>query len=185
MLRGTWICLLLLLSGCAGAFVTKESPGRHDVGSSYSIQTAQAWSRYPGPPVSRTVDGMALGALRTWSSVEDGVSLFPQAPKKTPAFRADSTPIEVAELVSETIEISITGADVTVKDFKPIAFGAREGFSFEVHYSEEGLPMRGLAAGALHDGKLDLILFTAPAEYYFDHYAPKVERIIASVETRA
>ena len=185
MLRGTWICLLLLLSGCAGALVTREAPGGHDVGSSYSVQTAQAWSRYPGPPVSRTIDGLALGSLQTWSNVKDGDVLFPQAQRKPPPFRADSTPLEVAELVSESIEITITGADVTVKDFKPIAFGAREGFSFELHYSGDGLPVRGLAAGALHDGKLDLILFTAPAEYYFDHYAPKIERIIASVETRA
>ncbi len=185
MLRGTWICLVLLLSGCAAAFVTREPPGRHDVGSSYSIQTTQAWSRYPGPPEARTIDGWGLGRLQTWSNVKDGDSLYPQAQRKPPAFRADSTPIEVAELVSETIEITVTGADVTVKDFKPIAFGAREGFSFEFYYSGEGLPIRGLAAGALHDGKLDLILFTAPAEDYFDHAAPKIERIIASVETRA
>ena len=185
MLRVAWICLVLLLSGCAGAFVTREPPGRHDVGSSYSIQTTEAWSRYPGPPVTRTIDGWALGLLSTWSDVDDGEALAQAVQKKTPEFRSDFTPIEVADLVSETLEVLVSGADVTIKDFKPIAFGAREGFSFELHYSGDGLPVRGLAAGALHDGKLDLILFTAPAEYYFDHYAPKVERIIASVETRA
>ncbi len=184
MLRGIFIGLVLLLSGCAAASFTKEQPGRHDVGSSYSIETTQAWSRHPGPPVWRTIDGQFLGTLSTWSNVKDGDSLLPLIDKKTPTFRSDSTSIEVAKLVSATIEVSVSGADVTIKDFKPIAFGAREGFSFELFYSQEGLPKRGLAAGALHDGKLDLILFLAPSEYYFDHYAPEVQRIVASVETR-
>jgi hypothetical protein len=45
--------------------------------------------------------------------------------------------------------------------------------------------MKGVALGALREGQLDLIVFVAPAEYYFDRYAPVVEKIFTSVRTPA
>ena len=182
MSRFLVLCLVALLSGCAGG-ITLEQPGRHNVGSSYSIETSRAWSHYSGPSEWRTIDGLDLGVLHTLAKVEDGEPLLTKAGKQLPKFKADFSPVEIAEFVSETVEVLVTGADATTLDFRPIDFGDRQGFRIELGYIDDGLPMRLLAAGAVHDGKLDLILFTAPAEYYFDLYAPEVRRIIDSVQT--
>jgi len=42
--------------------------------------------------------------------------------------------------------------------------------------------MKGTALMAQRNKKLDLIIFVAPSEYYYDRYAPVVDRIFASVK---
>jgi hypothetical protein len=42
--------------------------------------------------------------------------------------------------------------------------------------------MKGMALFAQRRKKLDVILFVAPSEYYFDQYAPTVEKIFSSVQ---
>jgi hypothetical protein len=95
------------------------------------------------------------------------------------------SPLEVAEMVADTIENLASGADVETTEFRPMAFGSNDGFRFEISYVQDGLPYRGMAAGAIRGERLDLILFTAPAEHYFDLYSPEIENIIGSVRTTA
>jgi hypothetical protein len=45
----------------------------------------------------------------------------------------------------------------------------------------DGLQMKGAVLFAQRRNKLDVILFAAPAEYYFDRYMPTVEKVFASV----
>ena len=177
------LLVLLAVAGCASANITMKQPGRHDVGSSYSIATSRTWSHIAGPPGAWTIDGPALGVMRTWATVEDGETLFPMAQKKGPAFRANFTPIEVAELLADTIESQVSGADVETTNFRPMAFGADEGFRFDFAYVQGGLPRRGMAAGAIRGGTLDLVLFDAPAEYFFDLHAAEIDSIFRSVKT--
>ena len=185
MFRELAILSLVIVTGCASMEITMKSPGRHEIGNSYSINTSRNWSHLSGPPETWTIDGPALGMLRTWAAVEDGSTLFVQGDQTLPQFRSNFSPVEVAELVADTIENLVSGADVEVTDFQPMAFGDNDGFRFNIEYVQNGLPNRGIAAGAIRDGKLDLLLYTAPREYYFDLYAPEVEGIIRSVKTSA
>ncbi len=183
MLRLFALILLVAVTGCASANITMKQPGRHDVGSSYSFSTSRTWSHISGPPGAWTIDGPALGVLRTWAAVEDGETLFPKAEKKGPAFRSNFSPVEVAEMLADTIEAQVSGADVETTDFRPMAFGSAEGFRFDFAYVQGGLPRRGMAAGAIRGGKLDLVMFDAPAEYFFDLRAAEVDSIFRSVKT--
>jgi len=176
------LLLALVPAACAIPRIEAESPGRHQVENAYSITTSRSWSRHTGSwGEVRTIDGFALGRLQTWAGVGDGDSLGTVEGQTLPAFRADFTALEVAELVADTIEALSTGADVVVTDLRPAPFGSRPGFRFSYDYADGGLPTRGMALGAVHDGQLDLILFAAPAEHYFDLYQPEVEQIMASV----
>jgi len=157
--------------------------GRHEIGKSYSIATSRSWSHIAGPPESWTIDGVALGVLRTWADLEEGDTLFEQSEQSIAQFRSDFSPLEVAEMVADTIESLASGADVETTEFRPTTFGSNDGFRFEISYVQDGLPYRGMAAGVIRGGRLDLILFTAPAEHYFDLYSPEIENIIGSVRT--
>ncbi len=182
MVRVFALLALMTVAGCAAVATTKQ-PGRHEVGDSYSIATSTAWSHVAGPPETWTIEGPNLGVLRTWAEVEDGDRLFQDPQKKAPAFREDFSAVEVAELVADTIEAYVAGADVEISNFRPTAFGASDGFRFDFSYVWEGLPRRGRAIGAIRDGELDLILFDAPAEHFFDLRAAEIERIFLSVNT--
>lgn len=185
MIRVLGLIVLVIVTGCAPAGITMKPSGLHEIGQSYSIATSRSWSHIPGPPESWTVDGVTLGVLRTWAALEDGDTLFEMSGRSLPPFRSDFSQLEVAELVTDTIESLASGADVQTTHFRPTAFGSIDGFRFEVSYLQDGLPYRGMAAGALHDDKLDLILFTAPAEHYYDLHVPEIENIVASVRTMA
>ncbi|MDJ0608822.1 MAG: hypothetical protein QNJ67_07575 [Kiloniellales bacterium] len=182
MLRVFALLALMTATGCAAVATTKQ-PGRHEVGDSYSISTSTTWSYLAGPPEAWTIDGPNLGVLRTWAEVEDGESLFPRAEKKGPVFRSNFSAVEVAELVADTYGAYVAGADVEISNFRPTAFGASEGFRFDFSFVSNGLPRRGRAIGAIRDGELDLILFHAPAEHFFDLRAAEIERIFLSVNT--
>lgn len=182
-MRGLIVILIVFLaSGCSGG-ITHKPPGEYKVGSSYSITTSTPWSHIAGNPQQWTIDGPSLGLLQTWAGLKSGDALVRRQGRKTPVFRSTFGALEVAEMVSDTIEALVPGADVETTDFRPIAFGSQDGFRFQVRYVRKGLPMRGVAAGAVRNGMLDLLLFTAPAEHYFDMYAAEIDHIIGSVKS--
>jgi len=184
MTRILVLLLVILTAGCGGDAAMRE-PGEQQIGSSYTITTSVDWSLVDGSPQNWTIDGPALGLLQTWGGLKTGDVLIRKQGRRMPAFRSSFGALEVAEMVADTIEVLIPGADVETTDFRPFAFGSRDGFRFEIRYVRRGLPIRGTVAGAIHKGTLDLILFTAPAEHYFDLRAAEVDRIIKSVRTPA
>ncbi len=185
MFRLLGLLTLIVVTGCASAGITEKTPGRHEISKSYSINTTQSWSHFKGPPEMWTIDGWSLGLLRTWGGLKDGDTLFESPEMSFPKFRSDHSPLEVAEMVADSIEAVDSGADVQISDFRPMAFGSDDGFRFEVSYVANGLPYRGIAVGAVRGDRLDLLLFTAPAEHYFDLYASEIETIIGSIKTTA
>jgi len=184
MTRVFALLLVILTAGCGGDAKMRD-PGEQKIGSAYSITTSLDWSFFDGNPQNWTIYGPALGLMQTWGALKTGDVLIRKQGRRMPAFRSSFGALEVAEMVADTIEALIPGADVETTDFRPVAFGARDGFRFEIRYVRRRLPIRGTVAGAIHKGTPDLILFTAPAEHYFDLRAAEVERIIASIRTPA
>lgn len=177
--------LILLLAAACGGDISKMPPGEQRIGSAYSFTTSLEWSHVGSSPQNRTIDGPALGLLQTWGGLKSGDVLIEKQGRRMPAFRSGFGALEVAEMVTDTIEAITPGADVETTDFRPVAFGSRDGFRFQIRFVRKGLPIRGIVAGAIHDGRLDLLLFSAPAEHYFDLRAAEIDRIIASVKAPA
>ncbi len=63
----------------------------------------------------------------------------------------------------------------------PAAFGPLSGFRFDLQFTTDALEMRGIALAARHNDRLDVMLFSAPDEYYFGKYSPVVEQLFSSV----
>jgi len=88
----------------------------------------------------------------------------------------------VAELAAANFE-KLGYHQVKTAHLRPAAFGAAKGFRFDMSYTTTtGLEMKAMALACQRNGKLDLIIFTAPDEYYFGRYAPVVEKIFDSVQ---
>lgn len=141
----------------------------------------RTWPYIPTNPTLWTIEGVSLGRLETWAGLAPGQTLFEMDSRTPPVFRPEFTGYEIAKMVADTVEIAIYGSDVVVSNLVSATFAGASGFRFELSYVENGLPMRGTAFGAVRQDKLDLMLFIAPREYYFDKYQPQVEKIFESV----
>jgi len=180
----------ILLAGCANPRLVKPE-GEAEV-DAYKVDPQIEWSRERlGSKLQIwTVDGVPLEQLRLYSDIEDGDTLFPEPRRPVlrrelehrPKFKGDMRAHDVMDLVAATLAQS--GAmDVKANNLRPADFGGRAGFRFDVALqSQTGLAYEGLAAGAVTDERLQLILFMAAKRHYFDTYAPVVRRIFESVE---
>jgi hypothetical protein len=71
---------------------------------------------------------------------------------------------------------------VHASHLSPAKFGAVNGFKFALAYvTKDGLDMQGEALIAQRGGKLDVLVFVAPQEYYFARRLPDAEQLFATV----
>jgi hypothetical protein len=90
-------------------------------------------------------------------------------------------PDDVMEMIAGTLG-KAGNQQLRTSALRPVPFGAVTGFRFDLAFTtQDGLQMKGLALFAQRRKKLDVILFVAPSEYYYEKYAPTVEKIFASV----
>ena len=177
------LLLCLLLGSCAieemeagsetpvgnGVYVTPQ-PGFAEI----HLAAIHYWTR----------NGSGLDELAFYTGVKNGEPLFPvsgMAKKDLPAFGSRMTPNDVADLTASALSVKYKH-NARSGNLHPCPFGPVTGFCFDLFLAnEEGLEMRGRAIGRLQNGVLDLLVFTAPADYYFGEVAPAVEQIFGSV----
>ncbi len=146
------------------------------------------WNKAPGQmrDVTRwTAHGPGLDSVYFYSSIADGTPLFDVASsrkKDTRPYRAAMLPDEVMELVSYSWSQQGAG-QVKAGGLKPAPFGKEQGFRFNMDYvTPDGLRMKSIALAAQPGGKLQMILFTAPQEHYFDDQSPIIEKVFATAQ---
>jgi hypothetical protein len=174
--------LTLALAGCGYKLIRAEP---HSIGKAYTVHPQIEWSgKKDGDIELWTVHGPGLEAVRFVIGLEAGEGILEPgffSDEKFPEFQPDMSPTEIAEFCVDTL--SRMGAKrLHTSGLRPEPFGSHPGFRFELEFNTaDGLEMSGLAAGAVVEEELHLILFTAPSVYYFDSRAADVERIIESV----
>jgi hypothetical protein len=134
-----------------------------------------------------TRNGTGLDELGFYTGIKDGEPLFPM-PGKTrkdlPAFRARMTPNDVEDLTAAALAAKGL-KNVRAAALRPCPFGAATGFCFDLTLAnEEGLEMRGKAIARIKANVLDLLVFTAPADFYFDQVGPAIDRIFLSIQAQ-
>jgi hypothetical protein len=182
MKRGA-LLFCLLLPGCAieemeagsetsvgnGVYVTPQ-PGFAEI----HLAAIHYWTR----------NGTGLDELAFYTGVKNGEPLFAvpgKAKKDLPAFRSRMTPNDIADLTASALSVKYKQTART-GNLHPCPFGPVSGFCFDLFLAnEEGLEMRGRAIARLQDGVLDLLVLTAPADYYFGEIAPAADRIFGSI----
>ena len=75
--------------------------------------------------------------------------------------------------------------NITTDDLLPRKFGHVDGLRFEFTMANaDGLVYKGAVAAAEKNGKLDLLLWKAPAEYYYERDAATVARMLDGMRFR-
>ena len=177
------VLLVLLLGACAGAGGTLQQAGVVEV-FDLRVETSLDWARIKGARQELwTVDGAPLNQLTLISRVKPGEHVFQgsRASKRRPDgpwFRPGMRPDEVRDLVADGLRQG-GWADVRATALRPAAFGDVPGLRFELALANgRGLRYRGLAAAAERDGRLTLLVWLAPEEYYFGRDAEAVSRLM-------
>lgn len=175
------VALAVGLGGCGYQLVR---PQTRSIGGAYSVHPQIEWSaRKDGHVELWTIRGPGLEALRFVALKQGDGILEPGfwSDEKFPEFRTHMSPTEIVELCLDTL--SRMGATrLGASGLRPAPFGPHRGFRFELELTTgAGLEMSGLAAGAVVEDELYLVLFTAPRVHYFETTAPHVEEILRSV----
>ena len=188
------IGIALVLAGCAGGgagFRTVQAGMSVNVGNHVTVDPQTTWANPFGPGISTTVwtiDGFGLNEVRFLMGIKPGnpltrVSGIP--PSELGTYSATMLPNDVMDLLASTLG-KAEFQQIRTERLRPAQFGGVQGFRFDLDYlRKSGLQMKAMVLAAQRGETLDLIMFSAPAEYYFDRYAPTVEQIFASVRTAA
>ncbi|MEO7478422.1 MAG: hypothetical protein ABIT64_04220 [Lysobacteraceae bacterium] len=165
---------LALLSACASPGGTLQTAGSVDVFDMH-LTTNLSWARIKDPLQHDeiwTIDGMALNSLSIFSGIEPGQHVFMLGKARTsrpdgPWFRAGMRPEEIRDIIVAAMQ-GQKMVNITTDNLRPQKFGAVDGLRFEFTMSNaDGLIYKGTVAAAETDGKLDVLLWKAPAEYYY------------------
>jgi hypothetical protein len=181
--------VMAMLSGCATYSLVPANQAV-DVGNGVQVTSEIAWAKQGSPNISGTVwtaDGTDLDAVIFLTGVNVGKPLIKADAVRTKdlrVYKADMIPDDVMELLSSNF--SHIGYDqIKTTNLKPAQFGAVQGFRFDLDFfTKDGLAMKGNALAAQRGQTLDLILYMAPNEYYYERYAPVVEKMFGSIVTK-
>lgn len=187
MMRVVSLLCVLLLAGCATA--TSVSEGPYKVGKAYQIEVGQQWAALPQVLTSQrtgrflTIDGPDLNLLQLVPALKENQSLLKERSKDNPVpkYRADMSPTEIVEFVTDTMATQ-GYQNISTQALRPSPFGTLSGVRFDLRaQAPDGLNINGTALFAQRDGKLNLIVYLAPEEYYYGLHASEIERILSSV----
>lgn len=170
----------LALAACQPFTLVEDKPVT--VGA-FTVQPQMAWNSgttNESHVTLWTVDGLGLNSLLFFSDIGNGDVLMelPNTEKKDiRSYSSTMLPDEVAELIG--YYLTHTGSrELKLGPVRPVHLGSQQGFRFDATYvTETGLKMKAMATFAQPNGKLDLILFYAPDEYYYGHLAGPVEKL--------
>lgn len=177
-----------LVAACAT--VTTAEAGPYSVNKAYTVTLGRPWSDLTSAmpnkgPRTRflTIDGPLLNRLYLVGGLEDGGALMKAASKEKPVpeYRAGMSSTEAVAFVADTVA-ALGYQDVETLSLRPQDFAGGDGVRFDLAAATPaGLKMAGSALLAETDGRLNLMLYIAPAEHYYAAHLPEVEQIFASV----
>jgi hypothetical protein len=178
---------LLVLTGCGG--VDLVSPGKSaDLGDGVTVMPTTAWARVHwglGRDPLLTIDGIGLGELHYYTGVQPGSPIFAVSGvsnKEVGAYDPNMLPNDVMELLVANLT-KAGNQNVRASNLSPAKFGSANGFRFDLAFvTSAGLNMRGETLISQRGGKLDLLLYIAPEEYYFAHRQPDVEQLFSTIQ---
>lgn len=178
--------LALALTGCATLELVPADKAA-SVGNGISVMPQRSWNKVAKSPEVWTTQGPQIDQVRFFSGVKSGQALIAVPglkPEQVGVFDAKMLPNDIQDLVVATLQKE-GNKTIQAGNLAPCNFGAGKGFCFDLTFaSPNDLEMKGLAMARKQKDQLDLILFQAPAEYYFGEMAPDVQKVFASVQAQ-
>jgi hypothetical protein len=182
---GAAFAALLTLTACVG--IKPVPPGPYASGG-HQITVGRTWTDlgviYGSPKAVRmlTIDGPMLNSLFVIDGLAPGEYLIKGASKEkpTPTFRTGMTPVEQVEFLADSL-VALGFQRVETDGLRPVKVGDRDGLRVDITAkTAAGLDIGGLAQLAEVNGRLYIILYTAPAEHYFGATRAEVEAVMDS-----
>lgn len=179
--------LLAGLAGCAA--ITPVPAGPVALGGGHQVSLGREWSDISAIVPQRmknvrllTIDGPLLNRLYLAEGLAPGEGLIKSVSREhaAPAFHADMSATELVEFLSDSTA-ALGYQRVTTSHLRPAKVGAQTAYRVDLQaQTESGLQLSGTAQMAVLNGKLYLILYLAPSEYYYGATLPEVEGIMRS-----
>lgn len=176
----------LALSGCA--VVTEAPAGAFALGPAHQVTLGRTWSDVGlllGAPRNvkvLSVDGPWLDRLYLTQGLAPGEGLLRRVSReqRVPVFRADMSPREQVELVTDSLA-QLDYVRVEAGALRPAQFAGARALRFDITAAtKDGLEVAGAAQVAVVGGKLFVQLYVAPKEHYFGSLLAEVEAVFAS-----
>ncbi|MSP66519.1 MAG: hypothetical protein EXQ96_00155 [Alphaproteobacteria bacterium] len=194
MRRLVLVTTVLLLSACVNYSLVEAK--RLNLAPGFSVQPTLAWNQVradlvKGSAVVWTTEGQSLDSLLIFPGVAHGKALFEDdweasaeadaKKEKPPTFRSDMSPNEIMELFEASMARATRSTLASASALRPAPFAGVPGFRFDFTLTTpDQLERRGIAAGAVREGKLYLIFFQGSRIYHFGKLKDEAERIIES-----
>ncbi len=182
----TALLLLLLLAACASPGGILQHAGSADV-FDMRVDTSLDWSRIKGARNELwTIDGTALNSLSIFSGIKPGEHVFLMAREKKnrpdgPWFRTGMRPDEIRDVVLDALR-GQNWSNVSADNLRPQRYGDADGLRFELALTNpDGLVYKGSVAAVERGGKLTLLVWKAPTEYYAGRDAEAVGKMFDSL----
>lgn len=173
---------LMTLAGCGTALVAADRSA--DIGNGISVMPQRAWNRIAKEPETWTTQGPQIDMVRFFSGIRSGSSLLSGISGDRLAYDSKMLPNDIQDLVVATLQ-NEGNKTIQAGNLAPCAFGNDRGFCFDLSFISAGdLEMKGLSMARKHNDRLDLILFQAPAEYYFGEMSADVKKLFVSVRSQ-
>ena len=184
------LLLVLALAGCAA--VSKVETGEVLVQNRLSVQVTSPWNRFErglaGGTTTWTVEGLFVDALQFYVGIKDGELIAPTPGGRKDVqpltFKASMRPAEVVALYQNLL--TRDGSSFTLDRIEATEFVASPGFRFEYSLvrKDDEVRLRGVAWGAVRNGELFLINYSAPRLAFFPKRAAEVEAIARSARVK-
>ena len=187
--RAGIVIAAVVLAGCAN--VAKIETGEALVKNRLAVQVATPWNRFErglaDNTTTWTVEGITVDALQFYVGVRDRelIAPTPNTGKVEPlAFRSSMQPAEVVALFQSLF--TRDGSSFTLDKLEATEFVGTNGFRFEYSLVRklDDVRLRGVAYGAVRNGELFLINYSAPRLAFFAKHVGRVETLAKSAKVK-
>jgi len=156
--------------------------------SEMTVTPTIQWNRHsqrPGQQAERwTLDGELLNDVIFFGGVENGTPLFREVSRREnplPTFSSTMLPTDIPPLLETSLRITQNITSFDIASVAPATFLGAAGVQFEYRMlGADDITRQGRAIASVIDGKLYMITYDAPAEYFYGRNVADVERIVAS-----
>jgi hypothetical protein len=184
-------CLLLAASlGCAA--VSKVENGEALIRSRLSVQVTEPWNQFERGLADNTPtwthEGITVDSLQFYVGLKDGELLAPTPTGRKGieplTFRAAMQPADVMTLLQSLL--TRDGSSFSLDRLEATEFVGARGFRIEYSMVRklDEVRLRGVAFGAVRNGELFLINYSAPRLAFYPKHAAGVEALARSAKVK-
>jgi len=188
--RAVAVLLAVALAGCAT--VTKVDSGETLVRNRLAVQVSEPWNQFERGFADNTptwtLEGITVDALQFYVGVKDGELLAPTPTGRKGieplTFRAAMQPAEVMTLLQSLL--TRDGSSFSLDRLEATEFVGTRGFRVEYSMVRklDEVRLRGVAFGAVRNGELFLINYSAPRLAFYPKHAAGVEALARSARVK-